>query len=218
MMYFKNMKKIKFCLPGFGQKVDFGIMLLLLFIGLTVWLSYVVKKQYKSRASLEASIEQNRRDNFLLHNRVHLLNDALMENVRLKGERLSVFALHAMDQKIIDADLFPVLYLRAYSCEDCYSSIITSIIDRLSGKAGFHIVSHSSNRPYIDELYKSDVIRDLSIVLWEDEELFGNTFAQSSAELILLDRQQRVSALLPINFFVDSYLFSTYMAWVTSGL
>ncbi len=217
-MYFKNMKKIKVCLPGFDQKVDFGIMLLLLFIGLTVWLSYVVKKQYTFRASLEASIEQNRRDNFLLHNRVHLLNDALMENVRLKGERLSVFALHAMDQKIIDADLFPVLYLRAYSCEDCYSSIITSIIDRLSGKAGFHIVSHSSNKHYIDELYKSDIIQDLSLVLWDDNDLYSNSFAQSSAELILLDRQQRVNAMLPISFFLDPYLFSTYMAWVASGL
>lgn len=218
MMYLRSIKKLKAWLPGCKQKIDFGIILLLLFIGLTVWLSYVVKKQYTSKSGLEASIEQNRRDNFVLHNRVHLLNDAFLENIQLKGEEPLGSSMHVIAQKFIDADLVPVLYLRAYSCEDCYSTVITSIIDRLSDKAGFHVISHSSNRHYIDELYNSGIIKDLSIVLWDDEELFDNSFVQSSAELILLDRQQRVSALLPINFFVDSYLFSTYMAWVTSFL
>lgn len=217
-MHAKNKNSAKQWLLKYSGKIDLGFVSLLVFIGLTVWLSHIVKKQYVARAQLESSIEQNRYDQFLLHNRINLLNDAFMENVQLRGEKLSGQAMNSLGQKLIDADLVPVLYLKAYSCEDCYSNIITSIIDRLSGKAGFHIVSHSSNRHYIDQMYKSNVIKDISMVLWDDDELYSDSFAQNSAELILLDRQQRVNALLPINFFVDPYLFSTYMAWVVTGL
>lgn len=217
-MCIKNKKIMKRCLLNLRRKFDPGFVLLLVFIGLTVWLSYIVKEQYAARAQLESSIEQNRFDNFLLHNRVNLLNDAFMDNIQLKGEQLSGSAMQTIAQNLFDADLVPVLYLGAYSCDDCYSTIITSILNRLSDNAGFHIVSHSSNRHYIEEMYKLNVIKDLSIVLWDDDELYSNSFMHSSAELILLDRQQRVNALLPLSFFLDPYLFSTYMAWFTSGL
>ncbi len=209
---------MKKCFWGLRKKVDLGFVSLLVFVGLTVWLSYIIKTQYAARAKLESSIEQNRFDNFLLHNRVNLLNDAFMDNIQLKGEQLTGSATHVIAQNLTDADLVPVLYLRAYSCDDCYSTIITGILDRLSDKQGFHIISHSSNRHYIEEMHRLNIIKDLGIVLWEDDELYSNSFMHSTAELVLIDRQQRVNALLPLNFFLDPYLFSTYMAWFTTGL
>jgi hypothetical protein len=209
------MKKI---IIKYSRKANLSFVLLLSFIGLTIWLSYIVKKQYAANEQLESSIEQTRYDEFLLHNRINLLNDAFMENIQLKGVKLSGSAVYSIAQKLIDADLVPVLYLRAYGCEDCYSTIITSIIDRLSGKAGFHIISHSSNRHYIEEMYKLNVIKDLSIVLWDDDELYSNSFAQTTAELILIDNQQRVKALLPLDFFLDHHLFLTYIGWIESRL
>lgn len=202
----------------FSRKVNLGFVFLLLFIGITIWLSYIVKKQYTTNEQLKSSIEQTRHDEFLLHNRINHLNDAFMENIQLKGEKLSGSAVYSIAQKLLDADLVPVLYLRAYSCEDCYRSIITGIIDRLSGKAGFHIISHSSNRHYIEEMYKLNVIKDLSIVLWDDDELYSTSFPQTTAELVLIDNQQRVQAMLPLDFFLDHHLFLTYIAWLESGL
>ncbi len=209
---------MKRCFWGLRRKVDLGLVSLLVFVALTVWLSYTVKTQYAARAKLESSIAQNRFDNFLLHNRVNLLNDAFMDNIQLKGEQLKGSAMHVIAQNLTDADLVPVLYLGAYSCDDCYTTIITGILERLSGNAGFHIISHSSNLYYIEEMHRLNIIKDLSIVLWDDNELYGNSVINSSAELILIDRQQRVNALLPLSFFLDPYLFSTYMAWFTSGL
>ncbi len=194
-----------------------GFLVLPVFIGLTVWLSFTVKKQNADNTRLESSIEKNRYDQFLLHNRINLLNDAFIENIRLKGMILSGSSIYAITQKCNDADIVPVLYLRAYSCEDCYSNIIKSIIERLTVKACFHIVSHSSNRPYIEELYEENIINDFDKVLWDDDEIYSNPWVYSPAELILVDKQQRINALLPLNFFLDAQLFSTYMTWVVSG-
>jgi hypothetical protein len=209
------MKKI---VSKFSRKVNLSFVLLLLFIGLTIWLSYILKKQYATNEKLKSSIEQNRHDEFLLHNRINHLNDAFMENIKMKGEKLSGSAVYSIAQKLLDADIVTVLYLRAYSCEDCYSSIITRIIDRLSGKAGFHIISHSSNRHYIEEMHKLNVIKDLSIVLWDDDELYSTSFPQTTAELVLIDNQQRVKAMLPLDFFSDHHLFLNYVTWIESGL
>jgi hypothetical protein len=200
------------------RKSDLRLVLLISFIGLTIWLSYNIKKQHVTNKHLKSSLEKTRMDDFLLHNRVHLLNDVLMDNIELKGKKLSGTAIELITQTLIQPGLAPVLYLRAYSCEDCYRNIITSIIDRLSRKKGFHIISHSSNRHYIEEMVQINVINDLSIVLWDDEELFSNSLTNSSAELVLVDNQQRIKALLPLNFFLDPYLFSTYLAWIESGL
>lgn len=198
------------------RRFEPSFLVLPVFIGLTIWLSFTVKKQNADNTRLESSIEKNRHDQFLLHNRINLLNDAFMGSIQSIGNKLSGPAINAISQKPTDADILPVLYLRAYSCEDCYSNIIKSIIERLSGTAEFHIVSHSSNRPYIEDLYEENIIVDFDKVLWVDDEIFTNPSVYSSAELILIDRHQRINALLPMSFFLDTQLFSTYIAWIVS--
>jgi len=119
---------------------------------------------------------------------------------------------------VFETNDIPILYLKEDACSDCYVRIIEAIINRLDNVNQFHIISHSSNRHFITQMIRPKVIPSDKQVTWTDEEIYGDEYSYSTADLFIINSDMQVRLFLPLDFLNDSYFFEEYMSFLENQL
>ncbi len=198
--------------------IDMQSMGLILFIVLTVWLSFLVRNHKHAIYNLQKDAMTNRREAFNLNMRFNLLNDAFVENIFLDGSVLAADASVHLPAAPVNTSTMPLLYLKPYACSDCYQFIIGGIIEHLAAHDGFYVVSHTSNSYFIRALDQYNIITAAGRIIWTDDERYFPDISESTAELLLVDSKNNIQATLSMEFLRDPVLFSQYISLVKNGL
>jgi len=196
-------------------KIDIPFILFLVFFIASVFLSFKIKVQKENYAQQNAQYEQEMQN---LSYRLALLNQNFKDNYKIAGENLLMNNPELFTGIVFEENDIPVLYLKEDACSDCYVRLIEAIINRLGNVNQFHVISHSSNRHFINLMLRLKTIPSDKQVTWTDEEIYSDEYSYSTADLFIINSDMDVRLFLPLDFLNDSYFFEEYMLFLENEL
>ena len=197
-------------------KIDIPFVLFIVFFIASVFLSFKLKVQKETCAQQNAQQTEQELQN--LSYRLAILNQTFKDNYKLAGENLLINNPDIFTEIVLEENDIPVLYLKEDACSDCYVRLIEAIINRLGNVNQFHIISHTSNRHFINLMLKLKTIPSDKQVTWTDEEIYSDKFSYSTADLFIINSDMDVRLFLPLDFLNNSYFFEQYMSFLENQL
>jgi len=197
-------------------KIDIPFILFLVFFIASIFLSFKLKVQKENCAQQNAQQHEQEMQN--LSYRLALLNQTFKDNYKIAGEKLLINNPELFTGLVFEENDIPVLYLKEDACSDCYVRLIEAIINRLGNVNQFHVISHSSNRYFINLMLRLKTIPSDKQVTWTDEEIYSDDYSYSTADLFIINSDMDVRLFLPLDFLNDSYFFEEYMLFLENEL
>jgi hypothetical protein len=186
------------------MKTNISFILIILFISLSIWLSFTVKKANSEIAQKNRQLQQSEEQNRMLQYRQSILQDAFAIN--LINEPITIYQNIPAVPK--DGDGGFILYLKAHACSPCIMGVIRSILKRFSENEQFRIVSHPSNRHFLMQALHDEEAK----VIWLNDGLYTEDHAVYDAELLFINANGFVVGRLPLELLKEEELFEPVMA------
>ncbi len=197
---------------------DLSFVGLLLFIIVNVWLSLVIKKLKSEAAEMEMFIRREKSEVFRLNGHIHSFREVFCMNMGMPNSRITPLPGDALRIAGDTQGFLQLLYLKAHACSECNLYIIDWLVRRNAGLDNFLIIAHSSNAFYLEEMYHDGVLTDPSVVVWHDDELYGDHLSESTADLVFADKDHVIKALFPLDFIKDICLFDEYLQCIDAAM
>ena len=193
-------------------KFNLSFILFLVFLAVAIFLSIKLRIEQQSTPD---SIEREKQ---MLNYRLNLINETFKANYELSGTKIPTDNNEYFYEVFQENSTAPVLYLKKYACSDCYVMTIEAILEQMSQWEAFFIISHSSNRHFVDEMKEIGVIPPDSRVVWTNEELPHGGGLYSTADLLILNPNMTIRFFLPLDFLKENYFFEEYMLFLENEL
>jgi hypothetical protein len=188
------------------MKLNLNLILLIVFLGLSVWLSILVKNlrhEVNNANTYQASII---RENRILKYQLGIFNEVLELNLS-KQQPVNIFALP--DLFINSPEIKLLMYLKANSCSDCNISTVSNIVEKLSSNDNFALISHTSNKYFIEDLLKKEILKDKELIHYVEDKFIQEHNPVYDAEILIIDRNYSILGRLPLELLKEFELFES---------
>lgn len=179
--------------------------MIIIFLALSLWLSYEVKSQRQELTHLQSSIAKTNNQNNILVYQLDILQEAFALNFGLSPESVLIQDL----QNNPAGTTVTVLYLKSHACSPCSMPVIRRLIDQSWQNDGFLIVSHATNRHFLMQALSDDDLNNPQKVIWLSNPLYLRETTQYDAELLLIDNKGIITGLLPLELMKEEGLFAS---------
>jgi hypothetical protein len=190
------------------MKPNTYLILTLLFISLSIWLSFTVKNAKSEIAQKERLLIQIEEKNHSLQYRQKIMQEAFFLN--LINEPVALSQGIAGLKK--DKEQSFILYLKANACSPCNIGVIRSIAQRHAENKKFLIASHTSNRHFLLQALHDEQIDENKKVIWLTDKLYSEDRAVYDAELLFINPKGFISGILPLELLKEAELFEPLLA------
>ncbi|MBS4012810.1 MAG: hypothetical protein KGZ97_03480 [Bacteroidetes bacterium] len=186
--------------------LNLNFILLILFIGISVWLSLLVRSLKNEVSSLNISNKSITKETIVLTHKLDFLNDLLALNFQ-KHPTLNNTPLSLLFSNLNEVNF--TLYLKAYSCSDCNISTISTLIEKLSIYDNFTLISHTSNKYFIEELLSKETIKEIAMVHYIEDKFIRENNPIYDAEILIIDSKLDILGRLPLELLKEFELFES---------
>ncbi len=136
------------------MKFNINLLLAIIFIALSIWLSFTVKQANEKLFQTETKMKVMEQELNVSKYQADILLEALELNIGKAPlpTRLTTPSLLTSNHTTVNtgnASLQNLLYLKAHACSPCNMPVIEGIINAASGNRKFQIASHTSNRHFV---------------------------------------------------------------------
>jgi hypothetical protein len=186
------------------MKPNTYLILTIIFISLSVWLSFTVKKANSEIAQKNRQLQQSEEQNRMMKYRQKIMQEAFAYNMLTEPVTIDN-AMAGMQKGATQSFL---LYLKANACSPCNIGVIKSIANRYAQHEHFRIASHTSNRHFLMQALHDEEAN----VIWLNDRLYTDDHAAYDAELLFINENGFVIGRLPLELLKDEELFEPVMA------
>jgi len=190
------------------MKINLNLLLAFLFITLSIWLSFTVKKANENLHRAETQIKDMYSKLSVSRYQLGILQEALDLNF---GKAPVQISSHTPLPRS-DTRLLAILYLKAHSCSPCNMPVINALIRSGAEKEHFKIVSHISNRHFLKPVIEKNGVSDSERVNWLTGKLYDYHHPVYDAELLFVDAKGFILGVLPLELLKERKLFETLLA------
>ncbi|MBW6480571.1 MAG: hypothetical protein K0B37_14175, partial [Bacteroidales bacterium] len=136
------------------MKIDIKTLLVFLFIALSIWLSFSVKKANENLFQSETQVKELERELGIRKYQLEIMHEALALNIGKAPipTRQTTSSRLTSNHNTFgsgNAGLTSILYLKAHACSPCNMPVIEGLINMAAGSDHFQIASHNSNRHFL---------------------------------------------------------------------
>lgn len=195
------------------MKHRFKEILIILFLALSLWLSFKVKSQRQELGRVQATLSQSNTQNNLLSYQLKTLQEAFSINFGLTPEPVlipEVLSKSARGQRV-------VLYLKAHACSPCVMPVIHRLIDLGWHQDVFRIVSHESNKHFLGQALSDADLNNPQKVIWANDPLYPNQTTRYDGEFLLIDSKGLITGRLPLELMKEETLFAGLLESLAQG-
>ena len=199
------------------MKLNTPTLISIIFIALSIWLSFSVKRTNEALFHAETLMKTMERDINISKYQAGIMQEALKLNIgkapvptrqttssRLTSNHTSVDSG--------DASLQNILYLKAHACSPCNMPVIEGIINAAAGNSNFQIASHVSNRHFLQPVILQNGIEEGERVNWLSGKLYDYNQPVYDAELLFVDAKGFALGVLPLELLKERELFESWLA------
>jgi hypothetical protein len=190
------------------MKTSLSIFIALIFITLSIWLSFSVKKTNKNLQQAEIQAKAMEQELVITKYQTTILQEALQLNIALAPVQITGFP----PVNFKDTTSLAILYLKAHACTPCNMPVIEMIIDAAAQRSNFCIASHTSNQHFLQPVIKKANLTANERVIWLSNKLYENEQSQYDSELLFVDAQGSILGLLPLELLKEKELFESWLA------
>jgi hypothetical protein len=199
------MKKLKY-------KLDLSLVLFGIFLTTSIILSFKLSNANKIINS------QNKLDVRISEYRLFQLNEAFIQNYSIQGTAVhhdsDVFNNYVGRHKTL-----AVLYLMENACSECYLNSIRDVIKKLGGIDNFLIVSHPTNKNFINEMIESSINLKINKVVYSENDFYSKSSdSLTNAVLLIIDANKRIKLHLSMDLLKDDFFFNEYITFLENNL
>jgi hypothetical protein len=186
------------------MKSNFTNLITLVFVGVSVWLSFS-NKQFRSdlkNAESRIKVQEQQLDDINLDASMIFeafalnfvqMNQPLESNIHMSG---------------YDGEVLNVIYLKENACSECNHNELLKLIEKMKQKGRLHIVAHPSNRFFIRKIIQSQELDESDFVTYLNKEFLQPGFSSYDSELLLVNQNNQVVWGVPIDFLRNELLMS----------
>jgi hypothetical protein len=190
------------------MKINTSILIAIIFITLSIWLSFSVKKaneKLQDAEKLAITLEQNL---VLSKYQTTVLQEALQINITSVPTRIIT------GMTLLKANTLPntILYLKADACSPCNMPVIEMIIDAAAQRPNFCIASHTSNQHFLKPVIEKANLPANERVIWLSHKLYDYGKSSYDSELLFVDVEGSILGLLPLELLKEKELFESWLA------
>jgi hypothetical protein len=198
-------------------KIDIKTLLVFLFIALSIWLSFSVKKANEKLFKSENQIVAMERELSVSKYQLKILQEALLLNI---GKAPVPTRLPTQSRQTSNytssgsgnAGLASILYLKAHACSPCNMPVIEGLINMAAGSDHFQIASHNSNRHFLQPVKQHNDLAESEKVNWLTGKLYDYHHPVYDAELLFVDAKGFILGVLPLELLKERSLFESWLA------
>ena len=199
------------------MKINTPTLIAILFIVLSIWLSFSVKKA--NEALFDAQTQLKTKDQELNISKYQA--DILLEVLELNIGKAPIPTRQTTSSRQTSnhnsfgsgkAGLMSILYLKAYACSPCNMPVIEGIINAAAGNSIFQIASHASNRHFLQPVLQKNGMEDSERVNWLSGKLYDYQQPVYDAELLFVDAKGFILGVLPLELLKERALFEFWLA------
>ncbi len=199
------------------MKVKISLVLAILFIALSIWLSFSVKQANEGLFKAEAQIKTMEQELNINKYKTGILQEALELNIGKAPvpTRLTTSSRLTSNHTSFDFDnasLQSILYLKAQACSPCNMPVIEGIINAAAGNSNFQIASHTSNRHFLQSVLDRNGLTENDRVNWLKHKLYDYNNPVYDAELLFVDAKGFILGVLPLELLKERELFESWLA------
>jgi len=199
------------------MKLNTPTLISILFIALSIWLSFSVKKTNEALFQAGAQIKTMERELNISKYQIGILQEALKLNIGKAPlpTRLTTSSRLTSNHTSFDYDnasLQSILYLKTQACSPCNMPVIEGIINAAAGNSNFQIASHASNRHFLQPVILQNGIEEGGRVNWLSGKLYDYNQPVYDAELLFVDAKGFILGVLPLELLKERDLFASWLA------
>ena len=199
------------------MKVNISLLLSIIFITLSIWLSFSVKKANETLYRADTQIKAMERELSISKYQLEILQEALVLNLGKAPVPTRLTTPSRLTSKHTsfdsgDASLQNVLYLKAYACSPCNMPVIEGIINAAAGNSIFQVASNTSNRHFLQPVLQKNGMEDSERVNWLSCKLYDYQQPVYDAELLFVDAKGFILGVLPLELLKERALFEFWLA------
>ncbi len=199
------------------MKFNINLLLAIIFIALSIWLSFTVKQANEKLFQTETQMKVMEQELNVSKYQAGILQEALELNIgkaplptRLTtSSRLTSNHTSSVSG---DSSLQNILYLKAHACSPCNMPVIEGIINAAAGNSNFQIASHASNRHFLQPVILQNGIEEGGRVNWLTHKLYDYHHPVYDAELLFVDAKGFILGVLPLELLKERELFESWLA------
>ena len=169
-------------------------ILFVVFLLVSVFLSIELKNAKRENREVETNKEPVETQN---QEKLHALawyRELLFFNFSNHNRVVSI----ALPAKGKENKFLPVVFLKNGFCQSCVKDILPKLVAKLDKSGDYLIVSHPGNKPVMEAMLTS-IDYDQNVI-WHDDYLYGRFNNEYDAELLLLDHQNRITGIIPLEY------------------
>ena len=95
---------------------------------------------------------------------------------------------------------------------------VKALLEQMSQWDAFSVISHSTNRHFVDEMKEDGIIPGNINIIWTNNELPIRGGLHSTADLLILNLDMTIRFFLPLDFLKENYFFEEYMLFFENQL
>jgi hypothetical protein len=199
------MKKLKY-------KLDLSLVLFVIFLTTSIILSFKLSNANKIIHS------QNKLDVRISEYRLYLLNEAFLLNYALHGTVVNTKS-EIIDEYLNKYKNLAVLYLKQNACSECYNNTISNVIEKLGVKNNFLIISHPSNKQFINEMVETKNKLSKNMIIFSEYNLYSNSSTSHiNSVLLIFDYNKQIKLYLSMDLLKDDFFFNEYITFLENNL
>lgn len=191
------------------MKIDMKSVLVLLFIFLSIWLSFAIKQTKEKLFQSENQVIEQERELRVSKYKLDIIQEALELNIGMTPVQISRHTPAGLSEE----GLHNILYLKAHACSPCNMPVIEGIINAAAENSNFQITSHVSNRHFLQPVILQHGIMEGERVNWLTDKLYDYNQPVYDAELLFVDAKGFILGVLPLELLKESELFESWLAF-----
>ena len=196
------------------MNVNIPILIAILFIALSIWLSFTIKKTNETLYRAETQIKTMERELSVSKYQLGILHEALELNIGkapipTRQTTLSRQTSNYTSSGAGKAGLMSILYLKAHACSPCNMPVIEGLINMAAGSDHFQIASHNSNRHFLQPVIQHNDLAESERLNWLTGKLYDYHHPVYDAELLFVDAKGIILGVLPLELLKERSLFES---------
>ncbi len=203
------------------MKINLNLLLAIIFITLSIWLSFTVKQINENLFQSETRVKELERDLGISKYQLEIMQEALALNIgkapvptRLTTQ--SRLTSNHTSPGSGNTGQMAILYLKAYACSPCNMPVIEGIIKMGAGSGHFQVASHNSNRHFLQPVIQKNGLADTERIQWLSDKLYDYHQPVYDAELLFIDPGGFILGVLPLELLKERTLFESWLAHLGS--
>ncbi|MBS4014809.1 MAG: hypothetical protein KGZ97_13840 [Bacteroidetes bacterium] len=193
-------------------RIDISFILFLIFLIASVALSFnlnEVNKKLKNKPTQEKGY---------LEYQISMLNEVFLLNYDLNGTVVQSNS-EIVDEYLNKYKELSVLYLKQDACSECYNRTIRDVIKKLSNKETFLIISHPTNKTYLEGILETKELFSKNKIIFSSSNLYSNSSTSHiNSVLLIIGSNKQIRLYLSMDFLKDDYFFNVYISFLENNI